>query len=129
MSIAVGAYLLYSAATKFLRTPAALAEFEHLGYPATVIVPIGLAQSLGVVLYLVPRTAVLGAVLITAYMGGGAAVHLRAGDPVIIPIATAVVAWTGLIGRDPLVRSVMPWRTPLTRTVPEGTPSHRSRRT
>lgn len=126
ITAAVSLYLLSSAATKFLGTAATLAEFEHLGYPRSVIFPVAFTQMLGILLYLMPRTGTLGAVLITAYMGGGAAIHLRAGDPVIIPIATAVLTWIGLILRDPRVRSVMPWRTQLTHPVPDGTPSHRS---
>ncbi len=129
----VGIFLLHSAGTKFLRTSAALAEFEHLGYPDSVILPIAVAQLLGILLYLIARTAVLGAVLITAYMGGGTAIHLHPGDPVVIPITTAILAWTGLVLRDPLVRSVMPWRTrhahlppsPETHARP-GVPNHRS---
>jgi hypothetical protein len=126
ISAAVGIFLLFSAGTKFLKTPAVLAEFQHLGYPESAILPIAVAQTLGIALYLIPRTGVLGATLVTAYMGGGAAVHLRAGDAVLLPIATAILAWTGLVLRDHRVRSVMPWKTNLTHTAPQGAQSHRS---
>lgn len=126
LSAAVGIFLLFSAGTKFLRTPTVLAEFEHLGYTESAILPIAVAQTLGIVLYLLPRTGVLGATLVTAYMGGGAAVHLRAGDAVLLPIVTAILAWTGLVLRDHRVRSVMPWRTSFTHTAPPGAQSHRS---
>lgn len=126
ISAAVGVFLLHSAATKFLRTPSALAEFEHLGYADPVILPIAIAQTLGILLYLIPRTGMLGAALTTAYMGGGTAVHLRADDGVVLPIATAVLAWTGLVLRDPLVRSVMPWRTRCASPVSSETPARPS---
>jgi hypothetical protein len=77
----------------------------------SAIIPIAFAQAIGVVLYLLPRTGTLGAVLITAYTGGGTAIHLHAGDGVMRPILTGLLAWIGLALRDPLVRSVFPWRT------------------
>lgn len=111
LSAGVGIFLLHSAGTKFLHTAAVRAEFEHLGYPESVITPIAVAQALGILLYLFPRTGTLGAVLITAYMGGGTAIHLRAGDGVALPMVTGVLAWAGLLLRDAQVRRIIPWRT------------------
>lgn len=122
ISACVGVFLLHSAGTKFLHTAAVRAEFEHLGYPQSVITPIAVAQALGVLLYLIPRTGTLGAVLITAYMGGGTAIHLRAGDGVALPIVTGILAWTGLVLRDPQVRSIIPWRTGTTHARSHRTP-------
>lgn len=122
VSAGVGIFLLHSAGTKFFHTAAVRAEFEHLGYPQSAITPIAVAQALGILLYLVPRTGTLGAVLITAYMGGGTAIHLRAGDGVALPIVTAILAWTGLVLRDPQVRSIIPWRTGTTHARSHRTP-------
>ncbi len=102
--------LLASAGGKLARTGATLAELGRLGYDADNAVRIGVAQITGAVLYLIPGTGVLGAILITAYMGGGVAAHLIAGDPVGVPVLTAGATWLGLILRDPDVRRVVPWK-------------------
>lgn len=110
VSLAIGAWLLWSAAGKLLGADTAAEELTRLGQPAGSWPAIGAAQALGVTAYLHPRTAVVGAVLITAYMGGGAALHLQAGDGVLTPVGAGVGAWLGLVLRDPHVRAVAPWR-------------------
>lgn len=61
-------------------------------------------------LYAVPRTAVLGAVLVTAYLGGAVATHVRAGEPFSIPIVIGVLVWAGLYLRDARIRALVPLR-------------------
>jgi hypothetical protein len=79
-----------------------------LGYPASTIVPIGLIELACLVVYLVPRTAPLGAVLWTGYLGGAIATHVRLGNPlfthVLFPIYVTVLLWGGLWLRDRRVR-------------------------
>ena len=81
------------------------------GYPATLATPIGLTLLLSTLLYLLPRTAVLGAVLVTAYLGGAVATHVRVGDgSYLFAVAFGVLAWAGLYLREPRLRALLPLR-------------------
>ena len=84
-----------------------LTEF---GYPQTLATPIGLALLVATILYLVPRTAVLGAILVTGYLGGAVVTHVRAQEPFFMPILFGVVIWLGLFLRDPRLRVLIPFR-------------------
>ena len=83
----------------------------QLGYPASVIVPIGIVQVVCLLLYVLPRTAVLGAVLWTGYLGGAIATHVRIGNPlftfVLFPVYVAGLLWGGLWLRDRRVRALL----------------------
>jgi DoxX-like family len=104
------AFLLFDAALKLAKPPMVVEGTVKLGYPAQVILPLGVVLLLATVVYLVPRTAVLGAVLLTGYLGGAIATHVRVGDPlashVLFPAYVAVLLWGGLWLRDARVRSV-----------------------
>lgn len=84
---------------------------EHLGYPASVAIPLGVVELFAVILYAVPRTSALGAVLITGYLGGAIASHVRIGEGFVPVVAIGVCAWLGLYFRDERIRAVLPWRT------------------
>ena len=81
---------------------------EKLGYPEKVLTAVGILELLCVALYVVPRTAVLGAVLLSAYLGGAVTSHLRIGDPFFIPIVLGIFVWGGLWLRDERVRALLP---------------------
>ncbi|MBX3404098.1 MAG: DoxX family protein [Phycisphaeraceae bacterium] len=107
----VALLLTFSAVMKFLRPPEMIEQFEGvLGYPARLAVPIGMVELLCVVLFIIPRTAALGAVLLTGYLGGAIATHVRIGDQFIAPVIVGVVVWLALFMRDPRVRSLLPLR-------------------
>lgn len=80
------------------------------GYPASAGVPILVAEVVGVILYAIPRTAMLGAILLTGYLGGAVATHVRAGEPWFFPVIFGVIVWLGLYLRDLRVRSLVPLR-------------------
>lgn len=80
------------------------------GFPAAVIVPIGVVELACTALYLVPRTAVLGAVLLTGYLGGAAVTHLRIGENPAPAVLVGVVLWGGLFLRDARLRALLPLR-------------------
>jgi len=82
------------------------------GFPESAIVPIVVAECTLVVLYLVPQTSVLAAVLMTGYLGGAVAAHLRAEDSAraAIPLAVGMLAWGGLYLRDARIRRLLPFR-------------------
>jgi hypothetical protein len=104
-------FLLFDATVKVLALPLAVDATRELGYAATVVVPLGVLQLLLLLLYLVPSTAVLGAVLWTGYLGGAVATHLRVGAPLLgqtlFPTYVGVLLWGGLWLRDTQLRSLL----------------------
>jgi hypothetical protein len=112
-SMLVSAMLVMSASMKLTRSPVAVEGMQKMGYPENSLVPIGVAEAGSAVLYLIPQTAVLGAVLVTGYLGGATDVHVRNGDEflkVAVPVIFGVVAWFGLWLRDPRIRNLLPFR-------------------
>jgi hypothetical protein len=107
-------FLLFDAAIKVLRVPAAVEGTRQLGYSESVIVPLGFLQLICLVIYLIPRTSVLGAILWTGYLGGAVATHVRLGSPlfthVLFPIYVALLLWGGLWLRDHRLRALLPVR-------------------
>ena len=88
-------------------------EFGRLGYPENVILGIGILELACTVIYLIPRTSVLGAILLTGYLGGAVATHVRVGDPlfkVIMPPVLGALIWGGLYLRDARLRDLLPLR-------------------
>jgi len=82
------------------------------GYPESAIVPIVIAECALVVLYLVPQTSVLAAIVMTGYLGGAVATHLRIADTAraAIPLVVGIFAWGGLYLRDSRIRQLVPFR-------------------
>jgi hypothetical protein len=101
----VTAFLLFDVTLKLLHPPMVLEGTAKLGYPESSILVTGILLLACVVLHLVPRTAVLGAVLLTGYLGGAVATHLRVGDPVfshtVFPVYVGALIWAGLVLRRP----------------------------
>ena len=88
-------------------------SFASFGYPESLIVPIGILESLCALIYVIPRTSVLGAILLTAYLGGAVATHTRIKDPtLVVPIVVAVMIWAGIFLRDPRLSALIPLRKP-----------------
>jgi len=104
-------FLLLDGSMKVLRVQAAVEGTMQLGYPAGVLVPLGVLQLILVVLYLIPRLSPLGAILWTGYLGGAIATHVRLGNPlfthVLFPIYVAALLWAGLWLRDARVRGLL----------------------
>ncbi len=87
-----------------------LKTFTELGYSASLVRPIACVEIACVIIYLMPRTAVLGAILLTGYLGGATASHVRAGQPFYLPVAVGVLVWLGLYLRDSRLRALVPLR-------------------
>lgn len=92
--------ILASAGGKFTEWEGKAEMFEHIGYSADVIFKIGVVEVIVSILFLIPRTGFLGAVLLTAYLGGATATHVRVGDAFFMPILIGVVVWVALGLRD-----------------------------
>lgn len=99
-----------SAAMKLSQSPEVIKGFESAGYPASVLVTIGVVELLCALIYAVPQTAVLGAILVTGYLGGATATHVRLSDAFVAPVLMGVVAWAGLFLRDARLRALLPLR-------------------
>lgn len=112
LTILPGGFLLFSAAMKFVlnakRPEDFLQGMEHIGWTADKTVPLGIVEAVCTILYLVPRTAVLGAILLTGYMGGAIATHVRVNDAVVVQVLIGVVLWLALFLRDSRVRALAP---------------------
>ena len=118
-------FLLVDAAMKLVKPEPVVKATVALGYPESVIVGLGIVLGACTILYLIPRTSILGAILLTGYLGGACASHLRASDgwfPILFPVAFGVMLWGGLCLRDERLRSLLPLRTRLTASVP-GSPA------
>ncbi len=104
-------FLTFDASMKLFLVPEAIEGTASLGYPVHVLPIIGVIQVICLVAYLVPRTAVLGAVLWTGYLGGAIATHVRVENPlfthVLFPIYVAAFIWGGLYLRDSRVRALI----------------------
>ena len=111
MSGLVVAFLLFDSIVKLAQIDAVVKGTAELGYPIATILPIGLILLACVVCYLVPRTAILGAVLLTGYLGGAIATHVRVSHPLfshtLFPIYVAALIWGGLYLRDLRTRALL----------------------
>lgn len=102
--------LLFSATMKFAQPEGTEEGFAHLGWPIKLAVVLGVLELVCTILYLVPQTAVLGAILLTGYLGGAIATHVRIEEPVIMHVILGVVIWLGIYLREPRLWPVVPWR-------------------
>jgi DoxX-like protein len=105
--------LLFSSSMKLIKPVQVVDEFTRLGYPESVIFGLGIVELACAVIYAIPQTAVLGAILVTGYLGGATATHLRAGDPtsnLITPVILGVLVWGGVFLRDARLRKLLPLR-------------------
>ena len=100
--------LLMSAAMKFIQPTGFDEGLTHLGWSSDKMTAIGVVEIACVVIYLIPRTSVLGAILITAYMGGAIATHVRVGDPFWVQILIGMAVWGGLWLRDARLKQLLP---------------------
>jgi len=102
----------FTAALGMVNRAAAAQGFAHYGYPAGSMIPIAVAEFVCVILYAIPQTSVLGAILLTGYLGGAISTHVRAGEPFYLPLGVGVIVWLGLFLRDSRLRALLPLRSP-----------------
>jgi hypothetical protein len=115
------AFLMFDAGMKLFAAPAAVEGTTQLGYPASTLLGIGIIQVVCLAIYLVPRTAPIGAVLWTGYLGGAIATHVRVGSPLFshtfFPIYVAALLWAGLWLRDRRVGALLAPLSPFDRKI------------
>ena len=107
-------FLLMDGIMKLMKPQPVVKATVELGYPEGVIIGLGIVLLVCVILYVVPRTAVLGAILLTGYLGGAIATHVRVGNPlfshVLFPVYLGALIWGGLFLRDRRLREFIPLR-------------------
>ena len=107
-------FLLVDGVGKLLKPTPVVEGTVQLGYPESVLLGLGIVLLTCTALYVIPRTAVLGAILLTGYLGGAIATHVRVGSPLfshtLFPIYIAVLVWGGLYLRDERLRALIPLR-------------------
>ena len=110
LSVLVTLSLFFSGTLKLMKHKTVMDEFTRFDYPESVVLGIGITEIACAVIYLIPQTAVLGAILLTGYLGGATATHVRVDDPFYSPIIMGVVLWIALWLRDARLRTLVPWR-------------------
>lgn len=104
--------LLFSAYMKLSKNPQAVDGFKQAGYGEGVVTTIGVVEVACTLLYLIPRTSMLGAILLAGYLGGAVNHHVRAGEGWYAAAGVGVVLWLSLLLREPRLRVLLPWRRP-----------------
>jgi hypothetical protein len=107
-------FLLVDGVMKLVKPPVVVETTVRLGYPESAILPIGAVLIACTLIHLVPATAVLGAALLTGYLGGAVATHVRVGGDafsIVFPALIGALLWGGLVLRDPRVAALLPIRT------------------
>jgi len=103
--------MVLSAIMKLVGGPEMMRNWASFGYPPSTLVPIGILEIACALLYVIPRTSVLGAAFVTAYLGGAVATHVRALQPAAVgPAVLGALAWVGLYLREARLRPLFPWR-------------------
>ena len=113
LSILTVLFMLFDAFGKFAKPAPVLEASARLGIPSSQIFSIGILLAVSTIIYAIPRSAVLGAVLLTGYLGGAVAIQMRAGSPTfeaVFPVIVGVVLWAGVYLRDCGLRRVFPVR-------------------
>lgn len=102
--------LLLSGVMKLVKPVAVVEGMTRLGYDERLALSLGLLEIASTVIYLIPRTSVLGAIVLTGYLGGATATHVRVGDPFFAPVILGMLIWLGLCLRDERLRALLPLR-------------------
>jgi hypothetical protein len=106
-------FLLFDGVTKVMKVAPVLQASAQLGFPVNLIVAIGTVLVICTVIYVIPSTSVLGAILLTGYLGGAVAIQARIGNPLFetfFPVIFGVLVWAGIFLRDNRLRALIPWR-------------------
>ncbi len=107
-------FLLFDSVIHMMQIDPVVESFTQLGYPLSLALPIGILELVCLVVYVVPRTSILGAILVTGYLGGAIATSLRVGNPlfshVLFPAYVGVLVWGALYLRDDRLRALIPLR-------------------
>ena len=110
VSILTSLVFLMSGVMKLKGGAEVMQGMAHLGLPATMILPLAILEISCVVIYLIPKTSILGAILLTGFIGGAICSHLRVGDPFYVQIVIGILIWLGLYLREDRLKGLIPLR-------------------
>jgi len=110
LSVLVTFPFLMGAYMKLTRNPQVIEGMPKMGLPTSLMLLIGILELSCIVIYLIPQTSVLGAILFTGFVGGTILTHLRIGEPVYIQVTLGILIWLGLYLREPRLREILPLR-------------------
>jgi DoxX-like family len=110
ISILVSLVFVFSAVMKLKGGPELTQGMAHFGLSERMVLPLAILELTCVAVYLIPPTAVLGAILLTGYLGGAILTHWRVGDPFYVPIVLGIVIWLGIYLREDRLKSLIPLR-------------------
>ena len=110
ISALVVPFLLFDSLVKLMKLSLAVKPTIRLGYPESLVLSIGIVELVCLVVYVIPPTSILGAILLTGYLGGATATHMRIGEPFFFPIVVGALVWLGLFLRDDRLRALLPLR-------------------
>ena len=110
ISVLVSLIFVISAVMKLVGGAEVKEGIAHLGLPASMLTPLSILELACAVVYLIPATAVLGAILLTGYIGGAICTHWRVGDPFFSQVALGIFVWLGLYLREPRLKDLIPLR-------------------
>ena len=111
ISVLATLLFLFSAFLKIKGGPEVLKGFAHVGIPVSMMMPLAILEISCVVIYLIPVTSALGAILLTGYVGGAICTHWRVGDPFYTQIVLGILIWLGLYLREGRLKELIPLRT------------------
>jgi hypothetical protein len=110
----VTAFLLFDAGIHLMKPAPVVEGFAKLGFPIRLAIPLGIIELVCILFYVVPRTTILGAILLTGYLGGALAIQLPTGNSlfgeILFPVYTGVIVWGGIYLRDDRLRTLIPLR-------------------
>lgn len=111
VSVLPALMLLFAGGMKLMKSAAVLQGFAQYGFPDRLVLVVGILEVACTIVYLVPRLSVLGAILMTAFLGGATASNVRIGNPSwVITVILGILVWAGLYLRDARVRALIPLR-------------------
>ena len=110
ISVLASLVFLFSAFMKLKGGPELAQGIAHLGLPESMVMPLAIVEISCTVIYLIPATSVLGAVLLAGYVGGAICTHWRVGDPFFVQIALGLLVWLGLYLREDRLKALIPLR-------------------
>ena len=110
ITVIVALLFLFSAVMKLMGLPEVKEGMALLGLPESLLKPLAILEMACAVVYLIPVTSVLGAILLTGYIGGAICTHWRVGDPFLTQVGIGIVVWLGIYLRDPRLNALIPLR-------------------
>jgi hypothetical protein len=110
----ITAFMIFDAVIHLIKPAPVVEAFAKLNFPLSFAVPLGIVELLCIVLYVIPTTSILGAILLTGYLGGAVAIQLPTGNPffgeILFPVYIGVFLWGGIYLRDARLRALVPFQ-------------------